>query len=95
MKVKNLLTEKSKWTKGTEARRKSGHAVVLDSPKAVKWCLLGAIKYCYPDWEDRWEIMKKVYSALELELSDSITDWNDKKSRIFKEVRSLIEKADI
>jgi len=43
MKMKELFTDKSKWTQGTHARNAAGVCVASESEHAVCWCLMGAM----------------------------------------------------
>ena len=47
MKVKDLLTDESKWTKGAYSRDAEGETTDLLDRGAVCWCLRGAIDLCY------------------------------------------------
>lgn len=85
MKVKDLLKDESKWTKGCHARDASGEAV---SPRdGCSWCLLGAVDYCY--YPNSEIVLKKIRR----EVGGFIGIWND--SHTFEEVRNLIEELDI
>jgi hypothetical protein len=52
MKVHELLDDPSKWIQGKYAVDKEGTEVTPDSEHACAWCLVGAIKKCYPDITD-------------------------------------------
>ena len=43
-KVKDLLSDKYRWTKDASARTKGGVLVCPTDKNAVKWCLYGAIE---------------------------------------------------
>ncbi len=43
MKLSQLLSDKSKWTKGCSARNENNQPVHLYSPDATCWCLAGAV----------------------------------------------------
>ena len=47
MKIKELLDSKDKWCKGYISLDDEDNYVDVDSIKAVKWCLLGALIKCY------------------------------------------------
>ncbi len=91
MKVKELLNEPSKWTKGTWARNEKGEPVYESDCHAVCWCLIGAIRKCYGS-EETEEILKKVRSALKVQ---SISDWQDRPERNFYEIQKLAVDLDI
>ena len=79
--VYKLLRAKSRWTKGTFARNRSGGHVGSDSPEAVCWCLSGAINKIGSD---------AVRRAIDLRLPDqTIAEFND--SHTHKQVLKLIK----
>lgn len=91
MKVKDLLTDESKWTKGAYARTAEGRMVFYRDIAATRFCLLGAIFRCYGAI-GAGEITERV----EKKLSDCSTHgWNDDPRTTFADVRRLVEKLDI
>ncbi len=91
MKIKDLYTDESRWTKGAYARNGDGHAVLFsEHDNAYCFCLVGAIYKCYPDQIN--EIRKRIGTHLGIEL---VYEWNDNPSRTFAEVKSLVEVLDI
>jgi hypothetical protein len=97
MKIKELFSDQSKWTKKTAARDASGTPVSPSDSDAVCWCLAGGVAKCYPG-EERY----KVHDAIVEKLSGSAQgygygsaygDWNDRAS--FEEVKALVEQLDI
>ena len=92
MKVKELLTDETRWSQGAYAHRADGEVVKFSSPEAVSFCLVGAISRCYWLLKDR----KPIYDAVCDQIGESfIPDWNDAKERTFAEVRALVEELDI
>lgn len=90
MKIKELLTDSSKWTKGSLAKTETNCYVSPSHTQAVCWCLLGAIFRCYKETE--LEISAKIFKTLGI---NSITDWNDSPERTFDEVKALVLELDI
>ncbi len=88
MKVKELLSDESKWTTKAFARTPDGTSVLANHPEACQWCLLGAIYKCYRD--NPYPIYDKIYD--ETNGVGAVT-FNDRAS--FQRVRELIEKLDI
>lgn len=87
MKIKELLSDETKWCKNDAAKDKNGNAVIPTSNDACKWCLVGAIDKCYTDsTEDIWF---KIY----MYLHTSIGDFND--SHNFEDIKNLVEELDI
>jgi hypothetical protein len=44
VKVRELLSDKSRWTQRTFARDSNGWSTDVDSGNAVSWCLVGAME---------------------------------------------------
>lgn len=91
MKVRDLLTDESKWTKGVFASTANGRRAAFCESDAVRFCLLGAITRCYP-YTERHVAIDRVASQLS---GRGIAEWNDDKNTTFADVRSLVEKLDI
>ena len=47
MKAHQLLSDRSKWTRGAFAKNERGETCDADSLDAASWCLLGALRRCY------------------------------------------------
>ena len=92
MKVRDLLTDESKWCKLDYARNKFGKGIDCDHPNACSWCLVGAIRKCYPD--EHYDKVRMMYRLPVIQPS-GVTGWNDAPERTFAEVRKLIEELDI
>ena len=95
MKVRDLLTDETRWTKGVSARNALGQGgVCYDDPSATSWCLAGAIHKCYGI--DGWDpIAKRVYALIQPLPKGGMGEWNDDPARSFSEVRALVEELDI
>lgn len=85
MKVYELLSEESKWTKRALARDIKGIEVDVNSVEAVSWCLIGALRKCY----------KTKYPITMFHMMENIVTWQNKPECTFKEVQSLIIKLQI
>jgi hypothetical protein len=106
MKVKDFLSDASKWAQGTSARDRFGRPCSPWSPDAVSFCVLSAISLVYPKRRDEqskrsWEVREAIRNAI-LDLgwrcSDNVIGiqvWNDLPSRTFSDVRLVLEKADV
>jgi hypothetical protein len=95
MKVKELLTDSSKWIQGDFAKDQNGVSV-KDVNKGCKWCLSGAILYCYPN-NKHYDAFCKVIDFLYNNYPNaiSIVDFNDETGRTFEEIRHVLEETDI
>lgn len=94
IKVRQLLDSPMKWTKHYRARDVDGKEVTPRSEEAVKWCLLGAVNACYY-FEDVSEVNQKIRERLGLDINQSIASWNDSYTRLFSEVKNLVNELDI
>ncbi len=89
MKLSELLTDESKWTKGAFARTKSGVGLWNgSSPNAVCWCLSGALQVC----DARSETKQKIREHLKI---DFIPAWNDAPERTFDDVKNLLTELNL
>lgn len=86
-KIRKLLANKKRWTKGCCARDKQGNQVRINSPDAASYCLIGAI--CKVVLLDE-QITLLNFSKEKL--GRSITGWNDAKHRTHKQVIAFLDK---
>jgi len=89
MKIRELLTDESKWTKRFYAVDSNGEPLPPRSENAVSWCILGAINKCYTT-EEFVDLYLKM--ALHLGVA-SLVSWNERAT--FQDVRTLVESLDI
>jgi hypothetical protein len=95
MTVQELLSDESKWTTYTYARNVDGARVNYASPDAVCWCVLGAIRKCYPDSAIHYQdILEKTIQKLTSEFHTA-ADYNDYDSTTFADIQNLIKEANI
>lgn len=90
MKIKELLSDPSKWTQQFYAKNHFDRSVKSNSTDAVCWCLQGAVKKCYPP-----ENHQLIYDKIIAEVGLEICGWNDNSTRTFEDVKKLVEKLDI
>lgn len=102
MKVHELLSDETKWTRACGARDATGRQVEPCSSNAVCWCLVGAIEKCFPSaerWRDRRLIMERISNRLSVGGAPGTHDvldimsWNDHAT--FDQVRDLVKELDI
>jgi hypothetical protein len=90
MKVRELLSDESKWTQGAVARDKYGMEIEsVDSPDACCWCLGGALIKCYGDMDSHFEVVLDNIPKRYL----TISSWNDTHS--YEDVKKLVDRLDI
>lgn len=97
MKVKELLADPNKWTKGSSARDSVGIPVHIDSDRATCFCMRGAlVKVCGED-ENRYsrDYDKLMATILEDTCVRSITYFNDHPSTTHQDILRVLEKADV
>jgi hypothetical protein len=81
------------WTQGVAARNKRGNRVCFDSPRAIKWCAIGAIENAHGDTHAKFtEATSKLLAVIQ---TQNITGWNDDPERTHAEVIAAFEKAGI
>lgn len=90
MKIKELFTDKSKWTKYHIACDDGGDYRAPLDPSAICWCLYGAILKCYPPRE-----AKEIVILVEKIVPQGIITFNDAPETAFEQVKELVEKLDV
>jgi hypothetical protein len=58
--VRELLADESRWTQGYFAVNKNGNDVPAYAEDAVRFCLLGACKRVYRDFDSESEARRKL-----------------------------------
>lgn len=94
LKIRELLSDESKWTQGSEAKGVDGFEVSSRGPHAVRFCLIGAMERCYGLLADD-EYMHILERIMVDAGSGDIAHWNDAPERTFADVRALVERLDI
>ena len=90
MKIRELLSDPSKWTQGCFARDVYG-GVASRLEDECRWCLVGALGRCYDDSE-----FDRVYDLIKAAVPErQIVHWNDDPKRTFEDVRKLVEELNI
>jgi hypothetical protein len=95
MKVKDILSNASKWTQGADARDADGRACDVDSPAAAAFCLRGAVLRAYGEGDAALTALEKVKRAVGGRGPFGIEYWNDDPDRTFDHVRRILEIADV
>lgn len=97
MKVKDVLSDESKWIKGDFAVDENNEPVPRTSDKACKFCLLGSIMNCYLDIEEQLEVTHAVLDEIQNKTGGpmSIPHFNDHPRTTFKDIQDIINKLDI
>lgn len=98
MKVRELLSDESKWTKGYYARDKYLHLVSYDDPQAVKFCLMGALDKCYDDYDQWKEALDRLITAVSEKTGIpylTLPAFNDHPDTKFSDIQEVLAQADI
>jgi predicted regulator of Ras-like GTPase activity (Roadblock/LC7/MglB family) len=98
--VRELLNRESDWCKGVYAVDKDGVPVRARSRRAVRRCLVGAVRAAYGDGTPEAEAaIERMVTAIGMvldtheEVSRALAAWNDDST--FDDVREVIERADV
>lgn len=99
MKIRELLTNQSKWTKGAFAKTATGHPTDYDSNDAAKFCLVGAARKCYGRGEEGNAVLRTLIYEIDgrrpFRDAKNVASWNDALGRTFADVKALVERLDI
>ncbi len=108
MKAKELLSDASRWCRFSFGMTSGGSDVSPSDPRAVKWCLRGALSLCYSDKEDYKNAVQAVMNtdAYRNKATEwmqkrntigypSLTTVNDTKHTTFADVKAMLEEADV
>jgi len=95
MKVRDLLSDASKWTQQAYARLPDGTDVDWGHPDAVCWCLASAIRVCFGETVETWAVLEYVREHLNVADQFALAAWNDAPERTFADVKALVDRLDI
>lgn len=98
MKLQKLFSNSKRWTKGAEARSKTGRSVDPKSRQAVCWCLSGAITKCYSNWSERIRVFAKVASFMRAGVMYApyfIANFNDRPQTTIAQIRKIVKRANV
>lgn len=97
--VRELLSDKSRWTKGSYARDKDGQPVGVRSRKAVCWCLEGAIRKVLERYKNNdhyaayFTLTCKAFMDATGTPDVHIADWNDRHIRTWRFTLTTLDDA--
>ena len=93
MKVKELLSDRSKWCQGSFATDAEGNPRGIMAPDATRFCLRGALGRCYPEQTEYDAARKRLESSLSSH--SCLMEFNDSTFTTFTDVKELLERADV
>ena len=88
-KVRELLSEESKWAKQSFARDRYGNKTCYDSNHACSWCLTGAI---YKSINNQLEVTQ-VMCCLQGLIDSTLVRYNDDESTNHQDIVNLLDNA--
>ncbi len=77
--IDNLIDTESKWSRGNNAVDVNGTPCIPNHPKAVAWCLMGAVQKLHPGNQHQfnWEFGTFLLSK---DIKSPVYRWNDKQT---------------
>ena len=97
-KVKTLLASPNRWTKGSFAVDSDGLSVASDSPRAVAFCLSGALNHVYGDTTirdvKRKKLLKVIAKLYPQHKSNSPIHFNDQIAN-HTIIKKVLKEADV
>lgn len=98
MKMRELLTDNSRWCQNSYARDVEGISVPTLSGEAYSFCLVGALVRCY-EGDGEADLIEErllaVMNQMGVDTELGLTEWNDAPGRTFEEVKTVLEQADV
>jgi hypothetical protein len=105
MKLKDLLTDETKWCRGTHAVNERNEPTDPCNDYATRWCLVGALRKIYGiDTKEFFEAKLKLEEAVRRDSRDlsligprciSIPHFNDYVAMTFPRIKKLIDSIDV
>lgn len=92
MKIREFLADPKVWTKGMQ------HEVITTRDGIThKYCIMGAIKECYPDPQDGATVFNALAEGIQgfYGSFSTMAGWNDHPDRTHEEVIDLVTKLDL
>lgn len=88
--TRERIAKRSAWTQGVYARTKYGKACISNDPRAVRWCLIGALSCEAVVGTDEWRTA--INALTNVTGSASLAYWNDNRKK-HAEVPAAIDRA--
>jgi hypothetical protein len=99
MKVSDVLTDGSKWTKGRYGEDVNGENCGSRSPNAIRWCLAGALlKACGEnvdiEFSSRYEALRSAVGNIKnSKYYGTLSTFNDDTKTTFEDIKKVLELA--
>jgi hypothetical protein len=93
--ITKLLDEGRAWCQKAEAYTAEGLPCYGHDPRAVTWCITGALLKVFPGLKDRVAASMKLLIAISYTRHEieHIEEWNDAKDRTWAEIESVLKEA--
>ena len=96
MKISDILTDESKWTRGVFARNENDDPVDSLSKEAVKFCLIGAAnRACYESNSSDVRSIDRLHQIVVKRGYTSVSMFNDASDVTFSDILEVIKEADV
>jgi len=105
VKAYELVNSPDAWCQGSPAEAVQGKKVPALDSRAVKWCVLSAIRKVYPplQWEEAMDSVLRALNVSErgiarMRQSDKaccLMEWNDDRESSFQDIQEVLKKADV
>ena len=87
------------WCKKSLAKKSNGRATLVESPDAVSFCSIGAIRKAYPINRKYFAMIRRFHKVMigsaVITSWNAISSWNDHPKRTHEEVIAAFQKAKI
>ena len=94
MKVYELLSNESRWTRRAYARDAQGNMCKANDPDAQSWCIIGGVYKCYTGIS-LLDAEHRLLSTLPAQNTYQVAEWQDDPRVMFEMVRELLIAADV
>ncbi len=84
-----------RWCQGALARTAHANVCAVEDPRAVQFCLVGAVCFLHDAPCEREDILKRLHESLLKRLHESLPSFNDSPSTTFADVLALVQRADV
>ena len=94
--VLDLLSDETRWCRGTFARNKDGYPVASDHADAVSWCLVGAVNKCYGVSSiSSGAAIGKLMDLSYRRSASGISSFNDAAGRTHAQILEVVKEAGV
>ena len=88
-----LFRDKRNWTKHTYARDIKGREIWVCHPRAVSFCLSGALTLIYPHTNKRKVLLRAIKRVFPTTVTTSLPGFNDAETTTITDIRKVVKAA--